>query len=204
MTPGTRDKILIAAARMLGENPTARLSVRAVAARAGVSTGSLRHFFPTQRELIDTVIAGIHDVDLPDDPIADRSRRPADRLADCLRLLLAQVGTGDRARAYWTALHSAYIETPPDDDAAHAFHALEHVGIRRVEQWLVALRDEGVELPDDLEPDARFLVTVLNGLSAERALPGHPERLAHENHALAAAVSAVLHRLPSPGGDSTL
>lgn len=44
--PGTRDKILIAAATMLGENPTARLSVRAVAARAQVSTGSLRHFFP--------------------------------------------------------------------------------------------------------------------------------------------------------------
>ena len=30
--PGTRDKILIAAATMLSENPTARLSVRAIAA----------------------------------------------------------------------------------------------------------------------------------------------------------------------------
>ena len=56
--PGTRDKILIAAATMLGEDPTARLSVRAVATRAQVSTGSLRHFFPTQRDLIDTVKIG--------------------------------------------------------------------------------------------------------------------------------------------------
>jgi len=71
--PSTRQRILIAAATMLGENPTARLSVRAVAARAGVSTGSLRHFFPTQRALIDTVVAGLYDLELPEDPMSDRS-----------------------------------------------------------------------------------------------------------------------------------
>jgi len=48
-TRSSRDRILIAAAGMIGEDPAARLSVRAVAARAGVSTGSLRFHFPTQR-----------------------------------------------------------------------------------------------------------------------------------------------------------
>ena len=57
--PSTRDRILIAAATMVSEDPGARFSVRAVASRAGVSTGSLRHFFPTQRALIDEVAAGI-------------------------------------------------------------------------------------------------------------------------------------------------
>lgn len=94
----TRDRILIAAATMLGEDPTARLSVRGVAARAGVSTGSLRHFFPTQRELVETVVAGLYDIEIPDDPIYDTERTPADRLVACLRLLLAEFGAGDRAR----------------------------------------------------------------------------------------------------------
>ncbi|GAB3804398.1 TetR/AcrR family transcriptional regulator [Micromonospora zhanjiangensis] len=48
----SRDKILWAAAAMLGEEPSTTPSVRVVAARAGVSTGSVQHF-PTQRELMD-------------------------------------------------------------------------------------------------------------------------------------------------------
>lgn len=43
----TRERILQAAAEMLAEDVTTTLSVRAVAARAGVSTGSLRFHFPT-------------------------------------------------------------------------------------------------------------------------------------------------------------
>ena len=72
----TRTKILIAAATLLGEDPTSRLSVRTVAARAGVSVGSLRHFFPTQQALIDTVIAGIYDLY---SPLRDHHGDPAGR-----------------------------------------------------------------------------------------------------------------------------
>lgn len=192
MTRSTRDKILIAAATMLGEDPTAKLSVRAVAARAGVSTGSLRHFFPTQRALIDTVIAGIYDVDVPDDPIQDRARTPRERLVACLKLLLSQVGTGEQAREHWRAQHAAYVASPPSEDATHAFLALERLAVHRVEKWLTTLRDEGVLAPGELEHHARFLLTVVSGLLTERALPGDLERLKFEARTLATAASAVL------------
>lgn len=198
MGRGTRDKILIAAATMLGEDPTAKLSVRAVAARAGVSTGSLRHFFPTQRALIDTVVAGMYTIDLPDDPIQDTARTPAERLVTCLQLLLAQVGTGESAREYWRALHAAYVASPPSDDAVHAFLAQERVAVHYVEKWLVRLRDEGALAPGELEHHARFLLTVVNGLLTERALPGDLTRLEFEARTLTTAALAVLQPAAIP------
>jgi AcrR family transcriptional regulator len=191
---GTRDKILIAAATMLGEDPTSRLSVRAVAARAGVSVGSLRHFFPTQQALVDTVIAGIYDLDIPDDPMQNTASDPSDRLVACLQLLLSQVGTGERAREHWRAIHDAYVASPPTADATHAFLALERLTVHRIARWLSALRDEGALASDDLDVQARFLSTVVNGLSFERALPGDRERLAFEVHTLHCAVDSILHR----------
>lgn len=194
MRQSTRDKILIAAATMLGENPTSRLSVRAVAARAGVSVGSLRHFFPTQQALVDTVIAGIYDLDIPDDPMQNTSSDPGDRLVACLQLLLSQVGTGERAREHWRAIHKAYVASPPSADATHAFLALERFAVHLIARWLSVLRDEGALASDDLEVQARFLSTVVNGLSFERALPGDLERLAFEVRTLRTAADGILQR----------
>ncbi|MGJ9422277.1 TetR/AcrR family transcriptional regulator [Aeromicrobium sp. CF3.5] len=196
--PSTRDKILIAAATMLTKDPTARLSVRAVAARAGVSAGSLRHFFPTQRALIDTVVAGLHTLDLPDNPM-DTANSPSERLAACLHLLLAEVGAGEAARQYLHTLHRAYVASPPDEDSMHTYAALERLAVHRVERWLATLRDEGALVTADLEHQARFLLTVVNGLALERALPGAPARLAYEASTLEIAVSSLM---TTAGGDS--
>lgn len=191
-SPTTRDKILIAAATMLGEDPTARLSVRAVAARAGVSVGSLRHFFPTQRELFDTVVAGLLSLDVPDDPMDDAGSSPSDRLVGCLQAMLAEVGGGEQARDYVSSLHRAYVASPPDPESEHAFHALERLGVQRVVRWLTTLRGEEALATGDIEQQARFLLTVVNGLALERALPGALARIAYERDTLRLAVSAVL------------
>lgn len=194
--PGTRDKILIAAATMLGENPTARLSVRAVATRAQVSTGSLRHFFPTQRDLIDTVVAGLYDLEIPDDPINDHTLTPTERLIACLRMMLAQVGVGDRARAQWGALYEAYVASTPADDEAATYFALERMGRHRIEQWLATLIGEGLIPAGKIEPRARFLATVLNGIVTERALPSEAARVDTETATLHLAVHAATSEWP--------
>lgn len=194
----TRDKILIAAATMLGEDPLARLSVRAVAARAGVSTGSLRHFFPTQRALVDTVLDLISDVDVPDDPINDTDRAPAERLVECLRLYLSQIGTGGRAREYWRTVHETYIASDPGPDDVERHHSLERLGLHRIERWLAVLADEGAVPPEDVERRARFLGTVLMGLAVERALPSDARRLAVEADTLRLAAEAVTSDASAP------
>ncbi|BCN52100.1 hypothetical protein RE9425_04900 [Prescottella equi] len=195
----TRDRILIAAATMLGEDPTARLSVRGVAARAGVSTGSLRHFFPTQRELVETVVAGLYDIEIPDDPIYDTERTPADRLVACLRLLLAEFGAGDRARERWRAMYESYIASGPSEEESAVYLALERLGLRRIERWLTVLIEEGAIPAGKAERRARFLTTVLNGLVTERALPANAMRLASETETLQLAVAAVIGDTPATG-----
>lgn len=192
-SPDTRSRILIAAATMLSENPTARLSVRAVAARAQVSTGSLRHFFPTQRALIDTVVAGLYDLELPEDPMAGRSVPAADRLVACLRLLLSTVGAGEEARRQIGALYEAYVASPPSEDQAATYLSLERLGRHRIERWLEVLIAEGATPAGQVEQRAQFLSTIVNGLMLERALPTSGLRLEAETETLRLAVRAVLN-----------
>ncbi|MEU0794160.1 TetR/AcrR family transcriptional regulator [Amycolatopsis sp. NPDC005961] len=191
--PSSRDKVLQAAMAMFGEDLGARLSVRAVAARAGVSTGSLRYHFPTQRALQDAVLAGIYDVVAPDDRIHDRSAPARDRLIDCLRQVLALAGVGAQARAGWSEIFKTYIEPEPTDESRAAYLAIEREAHRRVEYWLTVLRDEGALADGDNGRRARFLVTVLNGLSIARALPSEESLLATETETLHAAVDHVLN-----------
>ncbi|NYF26972.1 MULTISPECIES: TetR/AcrR family transcriptional regulator [unclassified Microbacterium] len=195
--PGTREKILIAAATMLGENPTARLSVRAVAARAQVSTGSLRHFFPTQRELIETVVAAMYDLEIPDDPINDRSLTAGERLIACLQLILRQIGVGESARNQWEALYEAYVATAPSEDEAATYLALDRMGRHRISQWLTTLIDEGVIPGGRVEERARFLSTVLAGLMTERALPFDAVGIEAETTTLRLAAHAVMSEWPA-------
>jgi AcrR family transcriptional regulator len=189
----SRDMVLRAAMAMFGEDPGARLSVRAVAARAGVSTGSLRHHFPTQRALQDAVLAGIYDVVAPDDRIHDRSVPARDRLIDCLRQVLTLAGVGEQARAGWSEIFKTYIEPEPTEETRAAYLAIEREAQRRVEYWLTVLGNEGALAEGDHGRQARFLVTVLNGLSIARALPSGESILAAETETLHAAVDHVLH-----------
>ncbi|MEU6131110.1 helix-turn-helix domain-containing protein [Saccharopolyspora sp. NPDC047091] len=188
----TRHRILVAAATMLGEDAAARLSVRAVAARAGVSAGSLRYHFPTQRDLRDAVLAGIYGLVASDDAIHDRSVPPRDRLVACLRQVLAPVGAGQEARAAFGKVYEGFIAPEPDEHVRAAYLGMEREGRRRTEYWLSVLVDEGVLAAGDDERRARFLMTVLNGLSMERALPAEDSLPQTETDALYLAVDAVL------------
>lgn len=188
----TRERILAAAAEMITEDVTTTLSVRAVAARAGVSTGSLRFHFPTQRALQDEVLARIYEHFIPDDPIRDSSRPARDRLVDCLRQVLAVAGVGDEARKAWGAAYQNFIAPEPSDKIRTAYLAQERASAHRVEYWLGVLADEGSLPRGDFAQKARFLLTVLNGLSVQRALPSGESVLQSETETLYTAVDAVL------------
>jgi AcrR family transcriptional regulator len=169
------------------------LSVRAVAARAGVSTGSLRFHFPTQRALQDTVFATIYDQVFSDDPIHDRSRPARDRLVDCLRQVLAPASVGEKAREAWSKAYQTFIAPDPTEEVRAAYLAMEREGWRRVEYWLTVLADEGALPKEDHARRVRFLLTVLNGLSIERALPAEESILKSETDTLYTAVDCVLN-----------
>jgi AcrR family transcriptional regulator len=189
---GSRERVIAAAVAMVGEDVTARLSVRAVAARAGVSTGSLRFHFPTQRALQDAVLARIYGQVFSDDPIHDRSLPARDRLVNALRQVLAPAGVGERAREAWGKAYHSFIAPDPTEEVRAAYLALDREGWRRVEYWLTVLADEDALPKEDHARKVRFLLTVLNGLSIERALPAEESILKSETETLYTAVDCVL------------
>ncbi|MGW4798551.1 TetR/AcrR family transcriptional regulator [Nonomuraea sp. NPDC004297] len=189
----SRDKVLLAAMQLIGENPGAKLSVRAVAARAGVSTGSLRFHFPTQRALQDEVLTRLYDLVVPEERIHDRDVPARDRLVECLRQVLAPAGVGAGAREAHRTVHEQFIAPEPTEQVREAYFALEREGRRRVEYWLTVLTQEGALAPGDTSRRAKFLSTVLNGLALERALPSDGSILQSENDTLYMAVDAVLN-----------
>lgn len=188
----TRERILKAAAEMIAEDATTTLSVRAVAARAGISTGSLRFHFPTQRALQDEVLTRIYQHFIPDDPIRDSSRAARDRLVDCLRQVLAAAGVGDEARKSWGAAYQTFIAPEPSDKVRDAYLAHERASAGRVEYWLGVLADEGALPREGFARKVHFLITVVNGLSVQRAMPSGESVLHAETETLYTAVDAVL------------
>lgn len=200
-TMHTRDRILHAALTMFGEAPGAKLSVRAVAARAGVSTGSLRFHFPTQRALLDEVLRIVYEVIAPDDPIHDEALSPRERLLACLRQVLAPSGVGEQAREAATILHRTFVEPELTEELRDAYLANERAGQRRVEHWLSVLTEGGSLPPGDNAKRARFLNTVLAGLALERALPSDESILEAETNTLTMAVDAVFGGASPPAAD---
>lgn len=188
----SRAKVLIAACEMIGEDPASTLSVRAVASRAGVSMGSLRHHFPTQRALRDAVLRTIYDVATSgDDVIYDRSVPARDRLVQCLRQVLAPTA-GDEARKGWIKIFDAFIAPEPTEETRSAYRAMVAEGTRRMEHWLTVLSDEGALVDGDVTQQASYLNAVVNGVSIERALPADLSILESENAVLYLAVDALV------------
>jgi AcrR family transcriptional regulator len=195
---GTREKIVAAASEMMRDSSTSRLSVRAVAARAGVGASTLRHYFPTQRALFDTVLEAVYVDAFPDDRIRDVSVPARDRLMECLWNLLEPFDTELNARRSWATIFHTFIEPEPTPAMRSGYTLLVQKAEQRVESWLVVLEAEGALPPGDSMQRTRFLLTVIDGLSLERGLPLEASRLADESATLGMAVDAVLGAPATP------
>jgi AcrR family transcriptional regulator len=190
----SRDRILWAAATLLGEGPGAALSVRRVAARAEVSTGSLRHHFPTQRALMDAVLPLVYDLVFTDDGIHDATIAPRDRLVAALQRLLAPEGADTRPREDWLMAIDRYVRTEPTEATRAEYLAIERELHRRIEYCLGVLREEGALAEGDDARRARYLMTVVTGLSVAQAFPADDTRLQTEIDVLYMAVDSVLRQ----------
>ena len=178
---------------MLGEEPATAPCVRAVAARAGVSTGSVQHHCPTQRALMDEVLVLFYDTLLPDDSVHDSSIPARDRLVACLQRLLAPTEADVHPRDAWVQVFDRYVRTAPTDAAREEYVAIERELRRRIEHCLTVLQDEGSLAPGDNSRRARFLYTVVSGLSIAQALPAETSLLQTEIDVLRTSAEYVLN-----------
>lgn len=186
----TRDRIIAAATAMMQEGAT-RLSVRAVAARAECGASTLRHHFPTQRDLVNAALTATYDAAMPDERIRDTSIPPRERLRECIWRLLDPVGTPAKAREVWTNLLSVFAGAEGDPKIRAGYQVLVAQAERRVGAWLAILEEEGVLPPGDNARRSDLLLTIVDGLSIARALPPSDTSLEDEAATIGFAVDAV-------------
>lgn len=164
MAVDRRQQVVDAASRIAAERGFGALSVRAVAARAGIGASTLRHYYPTQRDLYDAVVRASLDAQLTDGRVADRSVPPGDRLVECLAQLLPRDEGGRGDLRGWLALHTAAVGPGRSEEGARLLAALTRHGRERVDGWLAVLGDEGALRPVPREQLAVALLAVVDGL----------------------------------------
>ncbi|WP_224392390.1 hypothetical protein [Pseudonocardia sp. ICBG1293] len=84
-----------------------------------------------------------------------------------------------------------FIAPRPSTALRAAYLAIERETQRRVTHWLKVLVDEGALAPGDNAARTRFLLTVLNGLTLERAIPREGSTVQAEDDTLRAAVGSL-------------
>ncbi|SEP53510.1 TetR family transcriptional regulator C-terminal domain-containing protein [Amycolatopsis saalfeldensis] len=190
----TREKIIEAALRLAAAQGLSSLSVRSVAAAAGVGATTLRHYFPTQAELHLVVATELARRPVGDLSIADDRRDPSDRLFECLAQLLPPNGRRAAVEG-WFELHRMSASVP---EARSIVEGAQRSLAERVRRWLAILAVRGHLRPEDVDGYASSALALVNGLYV-RALfqPGQADPDAAKN-TIRWFAERVVDRRPAP------
>ena len=162
-----RDDIIAAAIRLAerSEPGQANLSVRAVAAEAGVGASTLRHYFPTQSELHEAVALRSIDTVISYLSITDSSIDPGQRLFQCCAQFLPTHERRELQLELWFSMH---LHALGPEKAAVSRRLLEHghrVTYDCLHRWLNTLAAEGHLDPSETAPAATALFTTIDGIA---------------------------------------
>lgn len=168
-----RTALIEATLDLIAEGGPQAATVRAIALRAGVTPGLIRHYFATKEDLVaaahETLMTGLTEAsaarldDLPDDPLA--------RLAGFVANALSPPVTDPRAVSLW----AASMQLVPRDAAMRKVHEATYLGFRNRLQRMIA---DALAAADRQDEDPRALAiagnALLDGLWIEAgALPDH-------------------------------
>ncbi|TDO89794.1 TetR/AcrR family transcriptional regulator [Enemella evansiae] len=173
---GRRAQILAAAREIVAEEGLSGITVRAVAARAGIGASTLRHYFPSQAALHTAVTRELFAVTVTDDFIGDTALPPRERLLRSLgQYLPPDQGSPQefarmlvRTYAGVIAAEEAGGDVPTGGILGNAY-AWSHETIMR---WLRVLADEGALRAEPSPAIAIALMGLLNGLLLDLAVGG--------------------------------
>jgi TetR/AcrR family transcriptional repressor of bet genes len=191
-----RDLLSNAVWQVLAEAGLPGLTLRAVAERAGCTTGLVMHAFPTKKALL------LHARDLLYERTAIRAEAAegsAGNAGSALTAVLGQAvdlphGHYEESRV-WVGFLAAALA---DDDLARRHRAANHSFLARIRRLVAACRPEW---PDDrVELATKSLVALVEGLNVLAAADpeGYPASL--QQQALAAALAEVTRPGRTGGG----
>ena len=187
-----RDEILDAARAVAAEAGASAITVRSVAARAGIGASTLRHYFPTQRDLHEAVFAAAFDATVDDMRIHDTAIPPRERLGECLWQFLRVVDGSEAEIEAWLESLVTMVSTRASAEMRAAWSAFVRQGQVRVVGWLDVLASEGALLPGTTERHARMLLALIDGLALAMMVPDARPTPAEVRETLEDAVAAVV------------
>ncbi|HSA48592.1 MAG TPA: TetR/AcrR family transcriptional regulator [Yinghuangia sp.] len=159
----TRQRIMAAAMRCVAEVGYSRATIREIARGAGMTSGSLYHYFPNKAELVKATFLDLAEFAVP------RLAAAADRAEGVLNKLMAVFDEGDQLmRDYPFAVafdRAIRVESPEHlhlaEDSDTIFNALRAVIVDIIEQ----AADEGVlGTETDSENASNAIYVVMRGL----------------------------------------
>ncbi len=159
-----RDEIVAAALGVVRERGLGALSVRSVAAAAGVGPTTLRHYFPTQAELHKEIAASLTAGVLDDLGIADAARDPTDRLAECLAQFLPPRAISAEALAGWSELYRLALGGAPNLGVVEIIGSARRASERALRRWLDVLADEGHVVRADIDAHVTRILALIDGI----------------------------------------
>ncbi|SFA92093.1 transcriptional regulator, TetR family [Amycolatopsis marina] len=183
-----RQQILDAATRIVAEGGMSALSVRAVAAAAGIGASTLRYYFPSQRELYDEVVGRSFDDQLSNLRIHDRAIPPAERLLECLLQFLPPSEDQVLHLERWLAFYTSAVGPDRTEQGAALLASFAHRARRRVDAWLAVLQQEDALRHGDRARHGTLLLALIDGLCLELLTPQSPATLESARTALADAI----------------
>ncbi|MER7334076.1 MULTISPECIES: TetR family transcriptional regulator C-terminal domain-containing protein [unclassified Micromonospora] len=184
---GHQERLSAATWSVLAEHGLAGLTLRAVAERAGCSTGLVLHTFPDKQALLVHARTLLHERTAAR---ADAAQASGLEPLDALRAVLMQAASGsddkrEEARV-WVGFLAAALADP---ELARLHQAHNRAFLRRIQHLLAACRPDWSQ--DQTMRSATALVSLVEGLNALAAVD--PET--YSAAAQQAAIEAALHQI---------
>ncbi|MDH6182274.1 AcrR family transcriptional regulator [Microbacteriaceae bacterium SG_E_30_P1] len=166
-----RDEIVEAARLVFLEGGASAVTVRSVASRAGIGASTLRHYFPSQRDLHNAVFTAAFDANLHDLRIRDTTVPPRDRLLECLWQFLEAADSTEAALEAWLEGFASMVRQRATPEMRAAWTAFTRQAQVRTVAWLEILDEEGAMLPGTADRHARMLLALIDGLAVAMLVP---------------------------------
>lgn len=168
------------------------VTVRAVAAAAGVGMGTLRHYFPTQRELHVAVVQSVMQDTINDFDIRDNSQAAGDRLVRCVLQFLPESTAGRQGLDVWFGLYRHGLEPGGSGVARGFLEVAARSSYDRITGWLEQLADEGAVEPHRIGESVLLLSALVSGACLEIITPGSAMSIEAARSMLTRATRALI------------
>ncbi|MDT8915455.1 TetR/AcrR family transcriptional regulator [Amycolatopsis sp. PS_44_ISF1] len=165
-----RQHILDVATRLARTEGLRGLSVRSVAAEAGIGATTLRTYFPSQALLYRAVAERLAAHALSDDWIGDTSRTPADRLHASLSQFFPRMAQLRHALTVWFELLTLSVGPETNPEVLELVRSGYEQSASIVGRWFTRLAEDGCGLPEPPEVLAGRFLTIVDGLQLDLLL----------------------------------